>query len=98
MAKATTNEPFELLFVQTVDHRPWGDILRRRDDGAAGRLEASVEMTPDRTRFFLRHASGRVEDLSARQFCTLILSLKATGAFQFRRSGKRPRTRENRQP
>lgn len=66
---------------------PWGDIIANPEPGtgAEPRLEARVLMYPDKSRFFLIPVVGKEEILSSAQFVALILQLKASRRFSFRR-------------
>lgn len=66
---------------------PWGEIIANPEPGtgAEPRLEARVLMYPDKSRFFLLSPGLREEILSPAQFVALILQLKETRRFTFRR-------------
>lgn len=65
----------------------WGDIMTipDRGSGAEPRVEARVQMYPDKSRFFVHYPSGKEEILSPQQFVAFVLELKRSQRFSFDR-------------
>ncbi|MEI8146772.1 MAG: hypothetical protein WCH83_15035 [Alphaproteobacteria bacterium] len=90
----TISELDDILMLSAVPMGRWGKIYRKPENpGGFAKLEAVVNMEQDRSRFTVHYPSGSLEELSATQFCALIVALKATRQFRFDRYARPPRKR-----